>query len=34
MYDLDSVIPTLELYPNGYLSNEWNYQKNILDDFK
>ena len=34
MYDLDSVIPTLKLYPNGYLSNEWNYQKNILDDFK
>lgn len=34
MYDLDKVIPTLKLYPNGNLSNEWNYQKNILDDFE
>ena len=33
MYDLDKVIPTLKLYPNGCLSNEWNYQKNILKDF-
>lgn len=34
MYDLDKVIPTLKLYPNGYLSNEWNYNKNILNDFE
>ena len=33
MYDLDKVIPTLKLYPNGNLSNEWDYNKNILDDF-
>lgn len=33
MYDLDTVIPTLKLYPNGNLANEWNYEKNILDDF-
>ena len=33
MYDLDKVIPTLKLYPNGNLSNEWDYKKNILDDF-
>ena len=33
MYDLDRIIPTLKLYPNGCLSNEWNYQKNILNDF-
>jgi len=33
MYDLDKVIPTLKLYPNGCLSNEWNYKKNILNDF-
>lgn len=34
MYDLDKVIPTLKLYPNGNLSNEWNYKKNILDRFE
>lgn len=34
MYDLDIVIPTLKLYPNGNLSNEWDYNKNILDDFE
>ncbi|MBR4178271.1 MAG: radical SAM protein [Bacilli bacterium] len=34
MYDLDTVIPTLKLYPNGNLSNEWDYKKNILNDFK
>ena len=34
MYDLDKLIPTLKLYPNGNLSNEWNYKKNILDDFE
>jgi len=34
MYDLDTVIPTLKLYPNGNLSNEWDYNKNILDDFE
>ena len=33
MYDLDRVIPTLKMYPNGNLSNEWDYAKNILDDF-
>ena len=33
MYDLDKVIPTLKLYPNGCLSNEWNYKKDILKDF-
>ena len=33
MYDLDKVIPTLKLYPNGCLSNEWSYEKNILKDF-
>ena len=34
MYDLENVIPTLKLYPNGNLSNEWNYKKNILDYFE
>ena len=34
MYDLDKEIPTLKLYPNGNLSNEWDYAKNILDDFE
>ncbi len=33
MYDLNRVIPTLKLYPNGNLSNEWDYNKNILDKF-
>ena len=33
MYDLDTVIPTLKLYPNGNLANEWDYKKNILDNF-
>lgn len=33
MYDLDDTIPTLKLYPNGCLSNEWSYRKNILGDF-
>lgn len=28
-YDLDTVIPTLKLYPNGNLSNEWDYCKHI-----
>lgn len=32
-YDRDKVIPTLKLYPNGNLSNEWDYKKNILEDF-
>lgn len=31
-YDLDRVIPTLKLYSNGALSNEWNYKKNILEN--
>ncbi|MDO5435591.1 MAG: radical SAM protein [Clostridia bacterium] len=30
-YDRERVIPTLKLYPNGCLSNEWNYRKDILD---
>lgn len=34
MYDLDKEIPTLKLYPNGNLSNEWDYAKNILNDFE
>ena len=29
-YDRDYVIPTLKLYPNGTLSNEWSCEKNIL----
>ncbi len=29
-YDLDREIPTLKIYPNGNVSNEWNYRKNIL----
>lgn len=29
-YDRSSVIPTLKLYPNGCLSNEWSYEKDIL----
>lgn len=33
MYDLDKMIPTLKMYPNGNLSNEWDYKKNILDEF-
>lgn len=33
-YDRDSVIPTLKLYPNGCLSNEWSYEKNILADME
>ena len=33
-YDLDTVIPTLKLYPNGALSNEWDYKKNILTYFE
>lgn len=32
-YDRDTVIPTLKLYPNGNLSNEWDYKKDILQDF-
>ena len=28
-YDRDSVIPTLKLYPNGCLSNEWSFGKDI-----
>lgn len=31
-YDLNVDIPTLKLYPNGNLSNEWDYKKNILPD--
>ena len=29
-YDPDREIPTLKLYPNGALSNTWDYKKNIL----
>ena len=32
-YDRNTVIPTLKLYPNGNLSNEWDYKKDILKDF-
>jgi len=32
-YDLDTVIPSLKLYPNGNLANEWNFKKNILEKF-
>ena len=28
-YDRDTEIPTLKLYPNGCLSNEWSYSKDI-----
>ena len=28
-YDRDAVIPTLKLYPNGCLSNEWSFTKDI-----
>ena len=28
-YDRETVIPTLKLYPNGCLSNEWSYTKDI-----
>ena len=30
-YNLDKDIPTLKLYSNGNLSNEWDYNKNILN---
>lgn len=33
-YDLDTDIPTLKLYNNGNLSNEWQYQKDILPEFE
>lgn len=29
-YDRSKIIPTLKLYPNGNLANEWDYKKNIL----
>lgn len=29
-YDRDKIIPTLKLYPNGNLANEWDYRKNII----
>ena len=29
-YDPDTEIPTLKLYPNGNLSNTWDFRKNIL----
>ena len=32
-YDLSRDIPTLKLYPNGNLSNEWDYKKNLLPFF-
>ena len=31
-YDRDTMIPTMKLYPNGCLSNEWHHEKNILND--
>ena len=30
-YDRDTVIPTLKLYPNGCLSNEWSFTRDIRD---
>ena len=30
-YDRSRIIPTLKLYPNGCLSNEWSYTKDIRD---
>ncbi|MBQ8200651.1 MAG: radical SAM protein [Clostridia bacterium] len=30
-YDRDSVIPTLKLYPNGCLSNEWSFRRDVRD---
>ena len=33
-YDLDCDIPTLKLYNNGNLSNEWQYEKDILPEFE
>ncbi|MBQ7184263.1 MAG: radical SAM protein [Clostridia bacterium] len=32
-YDRDRDIPTLKIYPNGCLSNEWNFQKDIRPVF-
>ena len=31
LYDRSSVIPTLKLYPNGCLSNEWSWEKALPD---
>lgn len=30
-YDRETVIPTLKLYPNGCLSNEWSFTRDIRD---
>ena len=30
-YDRETVIPTLKLYPNGCLSNEWSFTKDIRE---
>lgn len=30
-YDRDTEIPTLKIYPNGCLSNEWSYTKDIRE---
>ena len=32
-YDRDREIPTLKIYPNGCLSNEWSFQKDIRPIF-
>ncbi len=33
-YDRETVIPTLKLYPNGCLSNEWSFTRDIRDRVK
>lgn len=33
-YDRDNEIPTLKIYPNGNLANEWNYKKDILKELR
>lgn len=30
-YDRETVIPTLKLYPNGCLSNEWSFTRDVRD---
>ena len=30
-YDRETEIPTLKLYPNGCLSNEWSFTRDIRD---
>lgn len=33
-YDRSRVIPTLKLYPNGCLSNEWSFTRDIRERIK